>query len=210
MGKTFIEFVSGLMRRVPAKVWLAVGGLLVGAFWLLQHDARIRQQTRLQQSQNQASAQMATLRRQAEQDVKQANVENAKANAKLEQRRQQLEKQNQQLSAQLTRLRWQAHIQAGEVATLPISQIVTRVAIQLGLNTGDVAATEKQLIPQGGTKAQSKLQITNDELQNPAVEVGRTADIAKSAISAPAGGLSGAAMGNVTRKKLNAGILRSA
>ena len=167
MGKSIIEALKNLMRRVPGKAWLAVGGLLVGAFWLQQHDARIRQQARLQQLRNQTSAQVAVLRRQAAQDVKQANIANAKAIAELEQRRQQAVKQNRQLAAQLARLRQQAHIQAGEVATLPISEIVTRVATQLGLSSGDVAGNA-EASSRKGAKAQSKLQVTNDELQKAA------------------------------------------
>ena len=174
MNMAIIEALKNLMRRVPAKAWFAVGGLLVGAFWLQQHDARIRQQAEVQQLRNQTSAEVAALRKQAEQDVKQANVENAKAIAKLEQRRQQVVQQNRTLAAQLARLREQAQIQAGEVATLPISQIVNRVTTQLGLKKEDVASgatsdIAKEATPHGGTKAQSKLQITNDELQNPAV-----------------------------------------
>ncbi|HET7101151.1 MAG TPA: hypothetical protein VFJ52_08385 [Terriglobia bacterium] len=154
------------MRRTPWKAWLAVGGLLAGAFWLQQHDARIRRQARLQQLRNQTSARVSPLRKQAERDVKQANVENAKAIAELEQRRRQAEQKDLQLAAQLARLRGQAQIQAGEVATLPISEIVTRVAAQLGLNSGDVAGKEKAS-PRQGARAQNKLQITNDELQKP-------------------------------------------
>ena len=78
MGKEFIESTSRLMRRVPVKAWLAVGGLLVGAFWMQQHDGRIRQQARLQQLRSETSAQVAGLRKQAEQDVRQANVEKVK------------------------------------------------------------------------------------------------------------------------------------
>ena len=156
-----IEALKNLMRRVPGKAWLAAGGLLVGAFWLQQHDARIRQQARLQQLRIETSAQVAALRSQAAQDVKQANVENAKAIAEIERRRQQAEQQSRQLAAELEGVRRQAQIQAGQVATLPISEIVTRVAAQLGLNAGDV------LPPHSSADAQDKLQITNDELQNP-------------------------------------------
>ncbi|MGA8182933.1 MAG: hypothetical protein WB819_04740 [Terriglobia bacterium] len=132
------EALNNLFRRIPWKAWLAVGGLLAGAFWMHQHDARIRRQARLQQLRNQTSAQVSALRRQAAQAVKQANVENTKVLQELEQRRQQAVEQNRQLAAQLARLREQAQIQAGEVATLPISKIVTRVAAQLGLKAEDV------------------------------------------------------------------------
>ncbi|HXH51025.1 MAG TPA: hypothetical protein VNM47_16930 [Terriglobia bacterium] len=152
------------MRRVPVVVWLAVGGLLVGAFWLQQHDARIRRQVGLQQLRSETSAEVAALRKQAAQAVEKANVENAKAIRELEQRRQQAEQQNRHLAAQLDRLRKQAQIQAGEVATLPISEIVTRVAAQLGLNSGDVVPAPSS------ADAEGKLQVTNDELQKPGVK----------------------------------------
>jgi hypothetical protein len=166
MGKSVIELLNRLMRRVPGKVWLAVGGLLVAAFWLKQHDARIRQQAGLQQLRSETSAEVAALRKQAARNVEQANVENAQAIAKLEQRRQQAEQQNRQLAAQLDRLRKQAQIQAGEVATLPLSEIVTRVAAQLGLKAEDFEGEDKATSREGA-KAQSKLQITNYELQKP-------------------------------------------
>ncbi|HET9179003.1 MAG TPA: hypothetical protein VFQ24_11660 [Terriglobia bacterium] len=155
-----------LIRRVPGRFWFAVGGCLLAAFWVQQHDARIRQQAGLQQLRNETSAQVAALRRQAAEDVRQANVTNAEAVAKLEQRRQEAEQQDRQLAAQLDRLRKQAQIQADEVATLPISEIVTRVAAQLGLKAEDVAAGEGAFARKGA-KAQRKLQIMNYELQTP-------------------------------------------
>jgi hypothetical protein len=190
-----METLKKLIRRVPGKVWLAVGSLLVAAFWLQQHDARIRQQAEVQQLRNQTSAEVAVLRKQAAQDVKQANVENAKAIAKLEQRRQQVEQQNQQLAAQLTRLREQAQIQAGEVATLPISQIVNRVATQLGLKAGDVvsgttADIAREAIPHGGTPAeQTPHPAAGASTLSPGSGPGQisSADNAQSAISAPPG-----------------------
>jgi predicted nucleic acid-binding Zn-ribbon protein len=174
MGKGFFESTIRLMRRVPGKAWLAVGCLLVAAFWLQQHDARIRQQAEVQQLRSQTSAEVAALRKQAAQDVKQANVENAKEIAKLEQRRQQAVKQNLQLAAQLARLREQAQIQAGEVATLPISQIVNRVTTQLGLKAGDVAPaskadTAKGAIAHGGTRAAAKDSGCSGALRAPAL-----------------------------------------
>lgn len=125
------------IRRVPGAAWLALGCLLMAAFWFQQHDAGIRRQAQAQQLRKQTSAQVAALKEQAEQDVRQANVENAKAIQKLEERRKQIEHQNLQLSAQLNRLRAQAQTQADEVATLPISEIVARVATQLGLQAND-------------------------------------------------------------------------
>ncbi|TAM79167.1 MAG: hypothetical protein EPN47_19355 [Acidobacteria bacterium] len=135
-----MEALKNLIRRVPGRYWLVVGGLLAAAFWMQQHDARIRQQAGLQQLRSETSAEVAGLRKQAAHDVEQANVENAKAVAELEQRRQQAEQQSRQLAAQLAGLRNQAQVQAGEVATLPISEIVTRVAAQLGLKAEDVAS----------------------------------------------------------------------
>ena len=121
MSKSFIELINRLMRRVPGKAWFAVGGLLVGAFWLQQHDARIRQQARLKQLRSQTTVQVGELRRQAAQAVRQANVENAKSIAKLEQRRQQVQQQNRKLAAQLDRLRKQAQLQADQAALYDLS-----------------------------------------------------------------------------------------
>ena len=126
------------ITKIPGRVWLVAGLLLVAAFWLYQHDARIRRQARLQQMQQQTSAQVAVLKEQAEQDAEQANVKNAQAIRNLEARRRQIEQQNQQLVAQLAALRQQEQVQVGEVATLPISEIAARVATQLGLQAADV------------------------------------------------------------------------
>jgi hypothetical protein len=158
-----LGLAGNLARRVPGRVWVAVGCLLVAALWVAEHDARIRRQARLQQLQQQTSAEVAALKMQAEQDVQQANVKNAKALHELEARRLQLAQQNQKLAAQLDALRKQAQIQAEQVATLPISEIVTRVAAQLGLQSQDVAAKEPP-VSRKAANAQSKLQITNDEL----------------------------------------------
>jgi len=206
-----IEALKTLMRRVPGRAWLAVGGLLAAALWMQQHDARIRQQVGLQQLRNETSAQVAALRRQAAEDVQQANSQNAQAVAKLEQRRQEAERQNGQLAAQLESLRKQAQIQAGEVATLPISEIVTRVAAQLGLKAEDVthgpapdvaktphpAAGASTLSPRRGLGQASAADMAKSAIPQggtpPNLSAGRglgfahSADIAKNAISAPAG-----------------------
>jgi hypothetical protein len=138
MQQAMIETMNQWIKRIPAKVWFAVGCLLVAAFWVVQHDSRIRQQARLQQVQQQTAAEVAALKKQAEQEVNRANVENAKAIEKIEARRLQMEQQNQKLAAQLDTLRTQARVQAEQVATLPIRDVVTRVAAQLGLKAEDV------------------------------------------------------------------------
>ena len=135
-----IEAIIGWARKIPGRVWLAAGCVLVAALWLLQHDANIRRQAELQQVRRQTSAQVAALKKQARQDAEQANVIDKQALQKLEARRQQMDRQNRQLAAQLTELRKQAQIQADEVATLPISETVKRVAAQLGLKPEDLAA----------------------------------------------------------------------
>jgi hypothetical protein len=208
-----IEALNSLMRRVPGWVWLAAGCLLVAAFWMQQHDAGIRRQAQLQQVQKATSAQVAALRKQVEQAVRQANVENAQAIRKLEDQRRQLEGQNQQLAAKLAELRQQAQVRAAAVATLPISEIVTRVATQLGLRAEDVVGEDRASARQGA-KAQSRLPGTNGN---------GTADIAQSAISAPPAnchpeepqatkdpGSSDTSLGRDARKKQTAAILRSA
>ena len=172
-----MEALKTLMRRVPGRVWFAAGGCLLAALWVQQHDARIRQQAGLQQLRNETTTQVSALRRQAAEDMQQANVKNARALATLEQRRQEAERQKRELAAQLESLRKQAQIQAGEAATLPISEIVTRVAAQLGLRAEDLAAKDSRK----GAKAQSKSQATNYELP----EDRSSADIANNAISAP-------------------------
>jgi hypothetical protein len=203
-----IEALKTLFKRIPGRVWLAVGSLLVAAFWLQQHDARIRQQAEVQQLRNQTSAEVAALRKQAAQDVKQANVENAKAIAKLEQRRQQMVQQNRTLAAQLAGLREQAQIQAGEVATLPISQIVNRVTTQLGLKSGDIAPALNADIAKKSTFAPAKKTphlAAGASTRSPRRGPGQTivADIAKEAI--PHGGTP---PDSVSRKTQTAGILR--
>ena len=181
MSESFTELVRGLMRRVPGRVWLAAGGLLAAALWVQQHDARIRQQVGLQQLRKETSTEVSALRKQAAQEVAQANVKNAQAVAKLEQRRQEAEQQNRQLAAQLESLRKQAQIQAGEAATLPISEIVTRVAAQLGLKGEDVThgpAADVAKTPHPAAGAPTIFPRRGLGFAN-------AADIAKGAISAP-------------------------
>jgi hypothetical protein len=134
-----IQMTKQLSQRVPWQAWLALGGVLFAAFWLREHDADVRRRAQLERVEQQASAQVAALKRQAEQDIRRANVENAKTVQKIEERRRAIEQQSQRLAAQLAELRRRAQVQADQVATLPISNVVTRVAAQLGLQAQDVA-----------------------------------------------------------------------
>jgi|YelNatPaOPRAMG01_1025707.scaffolds.fasta_scaffold55305_4 hypothetical protein len=129
--------IKQLWQRVPWQAWLALVGVLLAAFWLRQHDADVRRRAQLEQVRQQTSAQIAALKQQARQDIERANVENARAVQKIEERRRAIEQQNQRLAVQLDELRRRAQVQADQVATLPISSVVTRVAAQLGLQAQD-------------------------------------------------------------------------
>ena len=202
MSMAIMEALKKMVSRVPGWAWLAVGGLLAAAFWLMQHDARIRRQAEFQQARQQASTEVASLKKQAAQDVAQANVINAKALQQIEARRLQIEQQNQQLAAQLTRLRLQAQTQADEVATLPLAEVSSRVATQLGFKPEDLA------VP--GGEAQNKLRMTNDELPRPGGvgAAGKCHPEEPQATRDP--GISDAATDRGDCRKQTAGILRSA
>src|SRR5579875_2268885 len=134
--------IKQLWQRVPWQAWLALVGVLLAAFWLRQHDADVRRRAQLEQVRQQTSAQIAALKQQARQDIERANVENARAVQKIEERRRAIEQQNQRLAAQLAELRRRAQVQADQVATLPISSVVTRVADQLGLQAQDFRSAQ--------------------------------------------------------------------
>jgi len=129
----------GLARRIPWRVWIGAACLGLAWLWLHEHDARIRQNASLAQSRRETAAEVAGLKKQAAAAVEAANVENAQAIEKLKARRQNLERRDQELTSQLAALHQEEQAQAAQVATLPTSEVVTRVAAQLGLGAQDLA-----------------------------------------------------------------------
>jgi hypothetical protein len=144
-----------LAGKISWRVWVGAGCLALAAFWLHDHDTRLRQNALLGRARLETAAQVATLKKQAAASEQAANVQNARAIANLEATRQQLARRDQELTAQLAALRNQEQSQAARVATLPTSQVVTRVAGQLGLEAPDFAGAGPAASPPNCTGVRS-------------------------------------------------------
>src|SRR5579872_6464634 len=123
-AKRLCTFLSG----IPAGGWFVLMVLLGFGLWLHDHDAHLRQAAVLSQVRSQTAVDVAGLKKQVDAEMQQANVQNAHAVGQLEAQRDALERKNQNLAAQLDSLRHDEQLQAAQVAALPTSQVVTRVA----------------------------------------------------------------------------------
>jgi hypothetical protein len=128
----------GLARGMSWRVWLGAACLVLAGFWLHEHDVQVRRNALLQQAQRAAAAEVSSLKKQVAAEVHAANVENARALEKLQARRQEIDRRDQELTARLAALRQEAPAQAQRVAALPTSEVVTRVAAQLGFHAQDL------------------------------------------------------------------------
>ncbi len=131
--RRLIERVKKLSR---SPLWpLGAVGLcgLAFALWLLKHDARLRQAYELGQLKKQTAADVSTLRTQAEAAIREANQQRAQEVRDLEARQRKLLEDADKLRERLAALQTEERAKAEQVATLPASELVTRVAARLGL-----------------------------------------------------------------------------
>ncbi|MCL5671581.1 MAG: hypothetical protein M1423_09865 [Acidobacteria bacterium] len=164
-----INPLLGFARRISWRVWLGAACLGLVILWFHRHDARIRQSASLAQTQREADAEISNLKKQAAANIQAANVANAQALEKLEARRQEMERQNQELAAQLASLRKQQQAQTARVATLPTSEVVTRVATQLGLEAQDLAPAGGKSATVATVNSRSELTVGSFPKEKPTV-----------------------------------------
>jgi len=125
-------FQGGLrsLLVMPAAVLVALVVLFFA--WSCERQARLRQSLVAEQVKKQATADISRLEAQAAAAIREANQQHAQAIRELESRRQKLEREAQGLRERLRALRQQEHERVDQVATLPISEVATRVAARLG------------------------------------------------------------------------------
>ncbi len=106
---------------------------LAFALWLFEHDARLRQAYELGQLKKQTATEVSALRAQAEAAIREANEQHAQAIRDLEARQRRLLEDAEKLRKRLAALQTEERAKVEQVATLPASELVTRVAARLGL-----------------------------------------------------------------------------
>jgi len=121
--------------RVPGRLLLLAGGLLLVGVWFHAHDASVRQADRQEQRLQQAAAEVAGLQAQAAAAVREALARQAAAVEALDARRRKLEQEATRLRARLAALQTEERLQVERVAALPTPEVATRVAARLGLET---------------------------------------------------------------------------
>jgi uncharacterized phage infection (PIP) family protein YhgE len=126
-----LSLVQGLLRSIPGLPAAALAGLVIMFFaWSCERQARRRDTVQAQQVKKQAAEEISRLQQQAAGALRDAK-QSAQAVNELEAQRQQLARQAEGLSQSLASLRQQELARADEVATLPTSEVVSRVASRL-------------------------------------------------------------------------------
>jgi len=123
--------VQGLLRSIPGLPTAALAGVVIMFFaWSCERQARRLDTVQAQQVKKQAAEEISRLQQQAAGALRDAK-QSAQAVRELEAQRQQLARQAEGLSQSLESLRKQELARADEVATLPTSELVSRVASRL-------------------------------------------------------------------------------
>ena len=126
-----LSLVQGLLRSIPGLPAAALAGVVIMFFaWSCERQARRRDTVQAQQVKKQAAEEISRLQEQAADALGDAK-QSAQAVRELEAQRQQLARQAEGLSQSLESLRKQELARADEVATLPTSEVVSRVASRL-------------------------------------------------------------------------------
>jgi uncharacterized protein HemX len=123
--------VQGLLRSILGLPTAALAAVVIMFFaWSCERQARRRDTVEAQQVKKQAAEEISRLQQQAASAVRDAK-QSAQAVRELESQRQQLARQAEGLRQSLESLRKQELARADEVATLPTSDVVSRVASRL-------------------------------------------------------------------------------
>src|SRR5208337_879303 len=126
-----LSLVQGLLRSIPGLPAAALAGVVIMFFaWSCERQAHRRDVAQAQQVKKQAAEEISCLQQQAASALRDAK-QSAQAVNELESQRQQLARQAEGLSQSLASLRKQELARADEVATLPTSEVVSRVASRL-------------------------------------------------------------------------------
>ena len=129
------------LARLSQALWqrflflpLAASGalILIVLAWSCERRARFRQALEAEQGKKQAAADVAELQAHAAAAMREANQQHAQAVRELESSRQKLAREAEGLRERLESLRHQELARLDEVATLPTTEVVTRVATRLG------------------------------------------------------------------------------
>jgi uncharacterized protein YoxC len=126
-----LSLAPGLLRMVPGLPTAALAGVVIMLFaWSCEHQARQRDMAEAKQVKKQAAEQISRLEQQAAASLRDAK-QSAQAVRELEAQRQQLVREAEGLRQSLESLRQQELARANEVATLPTSEVASRVASRL-------------------------------------------------------------------------------
>jgi len=126
------SLAQGLLRMVPGLTTAALAGVVIMFFaWSCERQARRRDTLQAQQVKKQAAEEISQLRQQAASALRDAQ-QSAQAVRALEAQQQQLVREAEGLRQSLESLRQQELAHTDEVATLPTSEVASRVASRLG------------------------------------------------------------------------------
>ncbi|MGD0008761.1 MAG: hypothetical protein ABSE93_09485 [Terriglobia bacterium] len=163
--------VQGLLRSIPGLPTAALAGVVIIFFaWSCERQARRRDTVEAQQVKKQAGEEISRLQQQAAGALRDAK-QSAQAVRELEAQRQQLAREAEGLRQSLESLRKQELARADEVATLPTSEVVSRVASRLQEPVSGVRGqaldplTRPALAEEGATAGQKYPATGNGEKQ---------------------------------------------
>ena len=130
-GEASLRLVKGSLRSIPGLPTAALAGVVIMLFaWSCEHQARQRDTWEAKQAKKQAAVEISRLQQQAAGALRDAK-QSAQAAQELEAERQQLAREAEGLRQSLESLRQQELARVNEVATLPTSEVATRVASRL-------------------------------------------------------------------------------
>jgi hypothetical protein len=126
-----LSLVQALSRLAPGLPAAALAGVVVMFFaWSCERQARQRESAQAKQVEKQATEEISRLQQQAEGALREAQ-QSAQAVRELESQRQKMAREAEGLRQSLESLRTQELARTDEVATLPTSEVASRVASRL-------------------------------------------------------------------------------
>ena len=125
------SLTQGLLRMIPGLPTVALASVVIMLFaWCCEHQARRREMAEAKQVKKQAAEEISRLQEEAAGSLRDAK-QSAQAVRELEAQQQQLVREAEGLRQSLELLRQQELARTNEVATLPTSEVVGRVASRL-------------------------------------------------------------------------------